>query len=673
MAFVVRTNLNPDLIPAIQNFSDFAFWLDGENIPWYCNHLDSWDWMHKNPTTTPTETHNIPGEMSAVAGGYKYFFTEINLNSGPNEWTCHETNPSPISIITGNFTNKRVTIILPSTAINSFTTNLKIYGTMDGGNIFYYLGKALLGITTFEDNNIPRDVNVAFGKLTKLTDGTITQAYLNYAIRNHCYLTATKSRIMVCGIKPITAGTANFTNGLATITGSGTNWTRAIIGDYIKKETDTKVYEIGNWVSATEITLATPLVYSGTTSSGSKYEILGIDDIIRWTARHPKTAFPMWWAFPINFYRRLISKDYSPIKGINRIGNQPVVFKEHSHFLLTESGDDFLEQESRTKVGTCSHWSIVETGESGTLIFMTYEGLIYETTGVEARDLGIDLSKTRAGINKTRLNVIQARWLDEKKWYILIYSSKDSSVHDRILIYDYGTKEWIIWNIEANCIAVIEDMVKGQKEFKPWIGSIGGFVYKMLSDNASLGTGIIGTLKGTITEIGADYINDSNASFYRGGNGHKDIYLSLYDKDGAFREKQKIISNTTTQITVSKNWTSFPQVGWSYEIGNISWYYKSKVLNFDIDQSKTVKDILMNFEKVAIKREVEVKVYISEDSEMPDNEDQIITFDLSQDYYEPLSCFDNRCRYLQYELSGHGVNEPVTISSIALEIESYLR
>ena len=662
--------MNPNIIPAIQNFGGFAFALDSDNIPYYFNKQGSWDWMHKDPSVTPTEVHSAAGNMSAVAGGFKYFYTEIHRASGNTIHSCHETNPSPISTITGNFTSKKVVLTLPASAVNGFTDKLKIYGTEDGKSIFYYLGWVDIGTTTFDDDNIARDANVAFGKLTTAVDNTVSQTYLNYPVKNHRYLIATKTRILVWGIKKKTDGTASFTNGSATVMGTDSLWTRALVGDYIRKENDTRKYLVSDWTSATEITISEN--YGGTTESDVNYVIEGVDDIFRWTAKHPMTAMPMWWAFPTDFYRRVVSKDYSPAMGCNKIGNQPVLFKQHSHYLLSESGDDWAVQEARTKVGTGSHWSIVETSELGTLIFVSYEGLVYESTGVEAKDLGIDLSKAPGGINRSRLEYIQARWLDNLKWYMLIYSSEGSSVHDRILFLDYTLKEWVLLGIKINCIGYIKSSDNGQTVFKPWFGTVGGFVYKGLT-GSSLGTGTSGTVKGTITGKGDDYIDDSTATFFTDGDGHKDVYVSLFDTDGVFQEEQKISSNTATRLTVDTNWTSSPQVGWTYEVGSIRWHWKSKVHDFDNNKSKGLDTVLMNFKKVAEERNVDIKIFVSEDPDMPDDEDQTITFDLSQDYYEPLGIRDNRARYFQYEICGHGVNEEVTIHNLEFELSQYLR
>jgi hypothetical protein len=150
--------------------------------------------------------------------------------------------------------------------------------------------------------------------------------------------------------------------------------------------------------------------------------------------------------------------------------------------------------------------------------------------------------------------------------------------------------------------------------------------------------------------------------------------VSLFDTTGTFREEQKISSNTATILTVDTNWTTSPQIGWTYEIGSIRWYWKSKVFDFGINESKTLKNILINFKKVATQTNVSIKVYASDDPYMiGDTENQIVTFDLRYDYYEPLGLQDMRARYFQYEISGHGNAHPVQVNNLVIQLQQYYR
>lgn len=69
----------------------------------------------------------------------------------------------------------------------------------------------------------------------------------------------------------VTAGTATFTNSSATVTGSGTSWTSAMIGRYIKCNADGYWYKISAVATTTSLTINKN--YNGTTSSGASYTI----------------------------------------------------------------------------------------------------------------------------------------------------------------------------------------------------------------------------------------------------------------------------------------------------------------------------------------------------------------------------------------------------------------
>ena len=242
----------------------------------------------------------------------------------------------------------------------------------------------------------------------------------------------------------------------------------------------------------------------------------------------------------------------------------------------------------------------------GTLIFLSSNGKIFKTSGLSAVDLGIDLTLTVDGINITYLEKCQAVWYPENAWYMLIYPAEGSTECDRILVWDRNSKEWVIWKIRANCIHMVESTESGQTVLKPWIGTVGGFIYKLLTGN-NLGASS-GTLAGTTTAIGAATLTDSGAAFYTTGNGLKDVYISRFNSSGDFIEEQKILSNTGTIITVDTNWTNGTiQAGETYEIGSILWSWKSKVFDFNSDESKIVRKILLNFKQVLTSRNVRIK------------------------------------------------------------------
>ena len=68
-----------------------------------------------------------------------------------------------------------------------------------------------------------------------------------------------------------TTGTVSITNGSAIVTGSGTTFTAAMVGRYIKVNADGNWHKIASYTSATVITLERE--YGGTTVTGGAYTI----------------------------------------------------------------------------------------------------------------------------------------------------------------------------------------------------------------------------------------------------------------------------------------------------------------------------------------------------------------------------------------------------------------
>ncbi|MBM4032165.1 MAG: hypothetical protein FJ291_10310 [Planctomycetes bacterium] len=66
-------------------------------------------------------------------------------------------------------------------------------------------------------------------------------------------------------------GTATFTNGSTTVTGSGTAWAAGMVGSWIRRGSDAAAYRIAAVASGTSLTI-TP-AYAGATGSGQPYTI----------------------------------------------------------------------------------------------------------------------------------------------------------------------------------------------------------------------------------------------------------------------------------------------------------------------------------------------------------------------------------------------------------------
>lgn len=661
--------MNSGIKPVITEFRRYAYLMDGQNIPRYYDKNSGFVWQHDDPSTAITANESGAGSMSGVV---KYFYTEANITAGDGDiHSAHETNPSPI-YTTGTLSNNKVVLTLPGTADNAGFTNLKIYATLEDGSVYYYIGNVEIGTTSFEDDGLTRDTNYPFGKLETNADGTQTQTYLNYNAPWNRYFIATKNRILAFGIREYSTGVVSVNDGATAVTGNSTHWTTNMVGMTIYFNDESRGYIISAVNSGTSITLSSNYE-GGADLSSVGYLITGDKQIIKYSAEHPTTGKPLPWSFPTDFYLRINSEDPTELSGGGVINDQPCIFKNYSHYLLSESHDDeFDYRESNTKIGTKSHFSIAPIPETGSLLFLSPQGELWQTFGEYAKFLGPDLKKEADGIELSRLEYCEGVWCEYIRAYMMIYTSSGETENDRILVYFWDWKEWVTWPIRANCIAIVKSTEDGDDVKKPWIGTVGGFVYKLLTGN-NLGGSSTGTLTGTITSAGAASITDSSADFYDEDDGLKDCYVQLYNSSGAFVEEQKISVNSDTVITVDTNWTNTPQVGWTYEIGGIRWHWTSKIFDLTRYPSETIRKVMLNFAKTASSTEVNIECYFAESTEMPTSASTTKTFDLSKDYVNPLSLRNNRQRYFQFKISGHGVADPVTINSIVFYIQEHFR
>ncbi len=86
-----------------------------------------------------------------------------------------------------------------------------------------------------------------------------------------------KKRTKDLSVADYTDGTIAVTNDSATVTGTGTTFTKAMEGRWIKLDDEKEWYRIETFVSATELTLKDK--YQGTTTTGASYTIAEVSEL----------------------------------------------------------------------------------------------------------------------------------------------------------------------------------------------------------------------------------------------------------------------------------------------------------------------------------------------------------------------------------------------------------
>jgi len=113
--------------------------------------------------------------------------------------------------------------------------------------------------------------------------------YPTHASSSNTITVTYKKRVVDVSVADYVTGTVTLTNGSTTVTGSGTTFTAAMVGRWIKGDNDKNWYKIGGFTSTTVLTLKK--AFQGTTASGLSYTIGEISDL-----PEDYQMLPIYWA-----------------------------------------------------------------------------------------------------------------------------------------------------------------------------------------------------------------------------------------------------------------------------------------------------------------------------------------------------------------------------------------
>ena len=644
----------------------YGYYFNGIDLPFFSDGISDWVVGMEAPAAAPTAAESGSGTYTATVG-IQYGITEYNKNTG------HESDLSTLSTITGAFTTaSKVIVTVPATCASADATGWRIYGSKDSDNtIVYYIGTVDEGTTTFDDTNITR--TYPYGRLITNTDGTVTQVNLNTIPVNARYCTAGRTRVFIGGSYPVSTGTATFTNGDATVTFS-TAIAHAFMKDaYIRNSIDTRKYLVSSVTDSTHLEM--DATYAGSTLAGATYYITIPPSTVWYSAVIPTGGYgtagmPMPWGFPAasTWQNYTVFPSTNDITGLGAINDQVVVFTDSEHGILNEAGTDFLITESNSKVGCASHYSIAPTSH-GTLIFLSKTG-VWETDGRTATLLSRDITPTVDDWNDSRLQYAHAIWVGSLRQYWL-WVSTGSTHTDKLYIYDFDLKTWIPNDLSANCSAIVKD---SNGDFVPYFGGMmsavtttgkpTGFVYEGLSGEND-GGAATGDKTGTITAADSTSITASAVTLNTTNDGEAGTFVSIYNTYGVYQEKQIITENTGTKITVT-SWTTTPTVGYTFRVGAINSYWKSKYYDFDTSTYKSLRSVnVKNVNDTDYTHDVDFKWYLDKSSTARG------TKNFSQSYQSKnmQSVSDNKAQFFQFEIGKNTNDAPFGVSAVEMVIE----
>ena len=184
---------------------------------------------------------------------------------------------------------------------------------------------------------------------------------------------------------------------------------------------------------------------------------------VKWTPAAP--YHKVWSALS---FQPIMEDDNSPITGLSALGENVVVFKSDSIWIMVATGenqatgiDHFTPIRVVAGVGCVSNASIQRV--RGGLIFLAEDG-VYRFDGTpNIVKLSDRLDKTIQAINPSRRHVAASAHWRTRNCYLLSVAIDGSYDNNRTLVYDYQNNAWWIWDVPAKLWLSDEDTYDNER------------------------------------------------------------------------------------------------------------------------------------------------------------------------------------------------------------------
>lgn len=187
---------------------------------------------------------------------------------------------------------------------------------------------------------------------------------------------------------------------------------------------------------------------------------------------------PTIW-LPTSFIE-VAMNDGQQITGIKVLGNNLIIFKTRSIYIVSFTGDPdipFILQgggKANSDVGCVSHFSIQEV-QNG-LVFLSFDGLYY-FDGFNSQKMSDRINPTILGLNLTRLTQCRSMVQRNKHRYLFSIPSSSSSTNDTVITWDWYLNAFSVYT-GVSAAAMCTTYSNGFQE-NIYFGDYSGFYYQM--------------------------------------------------------------------------------------------------------------------------------------------------------------------------------------------------
>lgn len=629
----------PELIAAgtLSTFQPACFYRAGTGDIFVANGLSRpfrWDGItaaaEQAGITAPTSLPSIAVASGGAATAGDYIMAVQYID---------DTLPTPVSSSIGDLVTKTATAnqkftwtSIPVSPEARVTQKILWRSTSGEAETLYQVAIISNATTshtdTLSDNTLQALTNPDLPIL--LPNGDLNARRFGVPPSDRSYAVMYRDRVWMAGRVKYTEGTVA-TAGTTTVTGTGTHFVDAMIGMYLYVVGEPAPLVISSVGSATSLTLSTAAV---NTASSLTYSVTSSPDLrnqCRFSEQDEPESMPDTNVVTLQEN----TGDEDEVTGLMPYGSFLYILKERHIYSLAYVSQPKIDVGINCVAwrGCLNHrcWDILD----GTAFLMDQTG-VYAFTGSAPQpiDQAIQNQFWDGTIDFTNSKWFWVKSDAQRKlvYFAVSYTGDNSTRPTRVLVYNALTQAWepdkYVWELGGACIA-----------------NIGGAAQMLIGtvDELVLATGqgtsdIVDAIRGTVTAANSSSITDSLASF---DSTVKDAPVAIISGTG-IGQIRRVSSQTSTQLTVSSNWTTTPDSTSQYLVGAIQWNHKTGQLAFQLSEKRLRREFYLSVFPTTNQNTVHLRTYKNKyqtpDTQYVDEDRGTgVTSKAGEDYYFDVS------------------------------------
>lgn len=429
--------------------------------------------------------------------------------------------------------------------------------TVAGGATYFKAAEALNSASSVSVNTSDPDLlrnRLPWPDESDLADDALPMHLLPPVAAHLLYY---RGRLFAYGQHVHSTGTVDVTNGSATVTGTGTDWTSDALTPsssglqrskrFLRVGTDTRYYEISAQGSATSLTLKDN--YAGGTAAGQTYSIFSLDNDVYYS----EPGFPESWPVESFVPGPRAGRTRAVVGVMNGLGIYSLASTEYLRYDQDPTdGTRRLVSDSR---GAVNSRVVVVAGE---LAHALDRLGVHRMDGAQVVPLSRPIEATIRRINWTveeKFHAVYMPSLNAVRWWVALDSD---TLPYHYLQLDLDDDSWSVGEREVAVLA--SAVVPTDDGVRCLIGDENGWSW--LEDEGTT-DGADATPNGKVTAVTSATVFDVDTTLVA------DALNGVTAHNERLGETRVVLDCTTSQITLASGFSEAPKVGDKIQFGRV--------------------------------------------------------------------------------------------------------